>query len=103
MRVWCLLLFMYYAPGTNFTRADAVCHVSPRSACSCSTHFPPVLWSQRKGSIRVTVPLYHAQQLSFAFSNSDVTRAAEFHFSCLGCVLSLRPRFCDFCGQAPER
>ncbi len=56
-------------------------------ACASSTHFPPVLWSQRKGSISVSVPLYDAQQLSFAFLNADVGRGCEFQFSCIGCSL----------------
>ena len=69
------------------TRTVAVFLTLVPRACASSTHFPPVLWSQRKGIISVSVPLYDAQQLSFAFSNADVGRGCEFQFSCIGCSL----------------
>jgi hypothetical protein len=77
--------------------------LAPR-VCASSTHFPPVMWSQRKGSISVTVPLYDAQQLSFAFSNLASGHGSEFQFSCIGCFTTFSlPAIVMTCEQASER
>jgi hypothetical protein len=83
--VFCLA-FIVSARHRGMRTVPVFLTLVPR-ACASSTHFPPVLWSQRKGSISVSVPLYDAQQLSFAFSNADVGRGCEFQFSCIGCSL----------------